>query len=61
MNGRSARLIRRFAHWAQVRSHSEIRKRKRAWKRLSHKQRGKLRARIEKVMAGSSKVPTVFG
>lgn len=51
MNGRAARLIRKFCNWAKVKTHSEVRKRKKAWKALSHKERGRRRAMINRVMA----------
>lgn len=51
MNGRAARLIRKFAVWAKVTDHGEIRRRKRAWKAMSHRERGVTRRRIERVMS----------
>jgi len=61
MNGRAARLIRKFTAWAQVTNASEVRKRKRAWAKMSHRRRGQLRRRINQVMSRTSKVPTIFG
>lgn len=51
MNGKTARLLRRFVTWAGIRDQSEARSRKRAWDRMSHRARGRTRAKIEAAMA----------
>lgn len=51
MNGKTARLLRRFVHWAGVRSQSDVRARKRTWSRMSHRERGRTRAKIEHAIA----------
>lgn len=48
MNGRASRLIRKFCRWAGFR-HTP-RDQKRAWKAKSHRERGKARRKIERVM-----------
>lgn len=47
MNGKIARMLRRFTRWAGVTSQSAVRARKRSWKAMSHRARGRTRAKIE--------------
>lgn len=50
MNGKAASLIHEFLGWAGVTSAAEERARKKAWKAMSHRERGKRRKMIERHM-----------
>lgn len=47
MNGKTARFLRSFLWWAGITASSEHRARKRAWKAMGHRQRGRTRRAIE--------------
>lgn len=61
MNGKTARLLRRFIHWAGVRSQADVRARKRAWYRADHRTRGRTRAKIERAMYNDPRALPGFG
>lgn len=61
MNGKTARLLRRFIHWAGIRTQAEVRARKRSWDRMSHRARGRTRAKIEQAMANDPRRMTPIG
>ncbi len=46
MNGKTARLFRKFTSWAGIRLADDLRARVRTWNAMSHRQKGQTRARI---------------
>jgi hypothetical protein len=50
MNGKTARLFRKFTRWAGVTTRTEQRARQRAWLAMPHRERGRTRARAERAM-----------
>ena len=50
MSGSDAKFLRRFFLWAGVKDPGEQRKRREAFERMSHKERGRARAEMQRAM-----------
>lgn len=57
MSGSDAKFLRKFLLWAGITSPALQRERRAAWDRMSHKERGRTRRKIEAAMAADPTPP----